>query len=180
MRSLLYGAVILVVAAWDLNLEPLPPLDISLGFSDNGAADRNNEPRFNLRSAPRAVFPQRSPDVCLAFLSCCNRTDLLAATLEAAVRHMEEDEPDIAYEVAWVDNGSGGATRLAERIAVLVEHVKLSPSNRGLAWGLNSLFFELCQAPFILVLEEDWLFLDKTVAPQVTGHFWPCEDTLKL
>ena len=49
-----------------------------------------------------------APKVCLAFLSCCGRIDLLEKTMAAAVRHMEEDEPPgLAYEIAWVDNGSG-------------------------------------------------------------------------
>jgi hypothetical protein len=38
-------------------------------------------------SAPpaRRVFPEKEPSVCLAFLSCCGRTDLLEQTLHAAV-----------------------------------------------------------------------------------------------
>lgn len=35
------------------------------------------------------------PRVCLAFLSCCGRTDLLERTLLAAVAHMEIDEPTV-------------------------------------------------------------------------------------
>ncbi len=59
---------------------------------------------------------------------------------------MEGDEPGVAYEVAWVDNGSDDelTSRLAIGIsggAIPLEHIKLSPSNRGLAWGLNTLLF---------------------------------------
>ena len=35
----------------------------------------------------RRVFPQKEPSVCLAFLSCCGRTDLLERTLYGAVRN---------------------------------------------------------------------------------------------
>lgn len=35
------------------------------------------------------------PQVCLAFLSCCGRTDLLERTLAAALAHMEDDEPTV-------------------------------------------------------------------------------------
>ena len=34
------------------------------------------------------------------------------------------------------------------------------------AWGLNTLFFDLCTAPFVLILEEDWMFKDWAVADQ--------------
>jgi hypothetical protein len=109
----------------------------------------------------RRTFPQTKPSVCLAFLSCCNRTDLLWKTMSAAVKHMEEDEPDVPYELAWLDNGSEGAKNVDSSE---VEHVKLLESNMGLAWGLNSLFFDMCTAPYVLILEEDWLYMDATVA----------------
>jgi len=52
----------------------------------------------------RKHFPESgNPKVCLAFLSCCGRTDLLNHTLSGAIRHMEEDEPDgFRYEIAHV------------------------------------------------------------------------------
>lgn len=112
----------------------------------------------------REIFPQKNPFVCIAFLSCCNRTDLLWKTMSAAVRHMEEDEPDVSYELAWVDNGSEDA-KLVD--ASQVEHVKLLEANMGLAWGLNSLFFDMCTAPYVLILEEDWMYMDSSIATQV-------------
>ena len=44
---------------------------------------------FAPSSVLRKVFPQERPEVCLAFLSCCGRTDLLAQTLQAAVGSRE-------------------------------------------------------------------------------------------
>ena len=108
---------------------------------------------------------------------------------------MERDEPTVAYEVAWVDNGSGpraaslaqawdddaaggnddqagefgrsgggsgtgggsrGLSKSRSRSRRL-EHVVLSGANHGLAWGLNQLFFDQCTAPYVLILEEDWM-----------------------
>jgi hypothetical protein len=39
---------------------------------------------------PRSSYPETAPHVCLAFLSCCDRTDLLNQTIAGAIRHMEE------------------------------------------------------------------------------------------
>ena len=36
------------------------------------------------------------------------------------------------------------------------------------AWGLNTLFFELCTAPFVLILEEDWMYMDSSVVEQTS------------
>jgi hypothetical protein len=94
------------------------------------------------------------------------------------VRHMERDEPDVAYEVAWVDNASGpNATSLAAAWSFAgsnsssgLEHVVVSGENMGLAWGLNRLFGDLCTAPFVLILEEDWMYMDGAVAAQTEGR----------
>jgi hypothetical protein len=83
---------------------------------------------------------------------------------------MEDDETEVRYEVAWVDNGSG--KHLTDAVVnnhgsmIQVEHKVLSEENMGLAWGLNTLFFDLCTAPFVLILEEDWLFMDGAIAEQ--------------
>jgi len=42
--------------------------------------------------------------------------------------------------------------------------------------GLNTLFFDLCTAPFVLSLEEDWMYMDHTVAIQVR----PCPRVLSV
>ena len=116
----------------------------------------------------RSAFPKTTtPHICLAFLSCCDRTDLLNHTLAATIRHMEEDEPDfLNYEIAWVDNGSDAV--LTQRIvdSYQIDHALRLPQNMGLAYGMNLLIFNLCKAPYILLLEEDWLYLDRVVATQ--------------
>ena len=45
-------------------------------------------------------FSHAPPRVCLAFLSCCGRTDLLERTLLAAIAHMETDEPMVRINSA--------------------------------------------------------------------------------
>ena len=116
----------------------------------------------------RRRFPQTdSPHVCLAFLSCCDRIDLLNHTLAAAIRHMEEDEPhNLRYEIAWVDNGS--EAQLTDEIMknYQIEHALPMDQNLGLAFGMNLLIQNLCTAPYILLLEEDWLYLDDLVVEQ--------------
>lgn len=58
------------------------------------------------KTAGRKGFPVAYPDVCAAFLSC-NRLGLLRRSMRALIWHMEEHEPNIPYEIAWVDNDSG-------------------------------------------------------------------------
>jgi len=118
----------------------------------------------------RSDFPPPAdyqPQVCLAFLSCCGRTDLLQHTLAGAIRHMEEDEPDgFQYEIAWVDNGSGTENQQYILDNFQIDHALPLKENMGLAYGMNLLNFNLCTAPYILLLEEDWLYTDSTVAAQ--------------
>lgn len=118
-------------------------------------------------SIRRSRYPETDPHVCLAFLSCCGRTDLLNFTIAGAIRHMEEDEPDfLRYEIAWVDNGSGNDAASTISNSYQIEHALILPSNSGLAYGMNLLINNLCKAPYILLLEEDWLYLDEIVAKQ--------------
>eukprot|EP00934_Nitzschia_sp_Nitz4_P009189 Nitzschia sp. Nitz4//scaffold59_size112058//110258//111966//NITZ4_004131-RA/size112058-augustus-gene-0.97-mRNA-1//1//CDS//3329555189//9179//frame0 len=115
----------------------------------------------------RSSFPENSPHICLALLSCCDRTDLLNHTLAGVIRHMEEDEPSfLRYEIAWVDNGSDAAKTTVIADSYPIDHSLRLRHNMGLAYGLNLLIFNLCTAPYILILEEDWLYLDELVAPQ--------------
>ena len=116
----------------------------------------------------RRAFPQKDkPHVCLAFLSCCDRTDLLNHTLAAAIRHMEEDEPrNLRYEIAWVDNGSGAQSTQEILNSYQIDHALPMEQNLRLAFGMNMLIQNLCTAPYILLLEEDWLYLDDLVAEQ--------------
>ena len=216
------GAAASTQEAWELELEALPPLADAFSWNGNpppppprphatASATQWQPPQpppgasvaFGGSSGKHDIpdrRPQRAPpEVCLAFLSCCGRTDLLEKTLAAAVRHMERDEPTVAYEVAWVDNGSSGASggggggggdghaaslaaAWAAHPAAPLEHVRLEAENKGLAWGLNELFFGAdddddtdggvsgggggCSAPFVLILEEDWMYMDGAVAEQ--------------
>jgi hypothetical protein len=80
---------------------------------------------------------------------------------------MEEDEPShLRYEIAWVDNGSGESHTQDIMESFEIEHALPMKQNAGLAYGMNLLIFNLCTAPYILLLEEDWLYLDDLVATQ--------------
>lgn len=115
----------------------------------------------------RSNYPETDPMICLAFLSCCNRTDLLNHTIAGAIRHMEEDEPSyLRYEIAWVDNGNAKLSTEYIKDSYPIEHALTLSENMGLAFGMNLLVHNLCKAPYILFLEEDWLYLDGLVAYQ--------------
>ena len=114
---------------------------------------------FLLAAAAAAAEPERrlslTPTLCVCVLSC-NRLDLLRTTLHAIVRHLEEDEPALSYEIVWVDNGSDDAERHALHREFKIEKALLLGANYGMAYGFNSLFFRLCAAPYLVTLEEDW------------------------
>lgn len=115
----------------------------------------------------RSTYPETKPHVCLAFLSCCERTDLLNHTIAGAIRHMEEDEPSyLRYEIAWVDNGNSQSSTDYIKESYPIERALTLSKNMGLAYGMNLLLNNLCTAPYILFLEEDWLYLDGIVANQ--------------
>jgi len=115
----------------------------------------------------RANYPETNPHICLAFLSCCNRIDLLNHTIAGAIRHMEEDEPSyLRYELAWVDNGNSKSATDTIKESYPIERALTLPKNMGLAYGMNLLINNLCTAPYIILLEEDWLYLDGIVADQ--------------
>jgi hypothetical protein len=52
---------------------------------EDGVDDHHSQPA-DLHDVPARRAQDRTPEVCLAFLSCCGRTDLLETTLAAAVR----------------------------------------------------------------------------------------------
>jgi hypothetical protein len=93
----------------------------------------------------RSVFPRSShnnndndtttPLVCLAFLSCCGRTDLLQSTMNAVIRHMEQDEPEALrkrYEIVWVDNGSPQERQQHIATTFQIDSALPMPRNMGL------------------------------------------------
>ena len=147
--------------------------DCAFDSSSHTAAgsNNNNDGACQAEQAHRrSVFPAddtKKPLVCLAFLSCCGRTDLLQSTMNAVIRHLEQDEPAALrehYEIAWVDNGSPFERQQHILETFEIDHALPMPRNMGLAWGMNALLFDLCTAPYILLLEEDWLYMDAAVA----------------
>jgi len=113
-----------------------------------------------IRIPKRKRFPQVDPRICLAFLSC-GRYDLLERSLASVVDHMEQYEPGLAYEVALVDNcnqdaGSEFVERISQRFQI--ERISILRTNYGIAAGLNTLYFGLCRAPYILSGEDDWVW----------------------
>jgi hypothetical protein len=80
---------------------------------------------------------------------------------------MEEDEPSyLRYELAWVDNGNSRSSTDYIKESYPIERALTLSKNMGLAYGMNLLINNLCTAPYILFLEEDWLYLDEIVATQ--------------
>uniref|UniRef100_A0A448ZAY1 Glycosyltransferase 2-like domain-containing protein n=1 Tax=Pseudo-nitzschia multistriata TaxID=183589 RepID=A0A448ZAY1_9STRA len=153
--------------------EDIDPQDLSPSINPDSGRSRSlaslqaiatSSPNFRAR---RLHYPVTDPHVCLAFLSCCQRTDLLNHTIAGAIRHMEEDEPSfLRYEIAWVDNGNTAEDTKYIKESYPIEHALTLPKNMGLAYGMNLLVNNLCKAPYILLLEEDWLYLDEIVANQ--------------
>ena len=101
--------------------------------------------------------------------------------MAATIRHMEHDEPSsLRYEIAWVDNGSGKELTDVIEDTYEIEHALPMRQNTGLAYGMNLLIFNLCTAPYILLLEEDWLYLDELVAEQTIRRKHAIADGISL
>jgi len=149
----------------DLFQSSINPLSsISRATASLQATATTSSPQFLIN---RSNYPEPNPHVCLAFLSCCDRTDLLNHTIAGAIRHMEEDEPStLRYEIAWVDNGNSKSSTDTIKESYPIDHALTLSNNMGLAYGMNLLIHNLCTAPYILFLEEDWLYLDGLVAEQ--------------
>jgi hypothetical protein len=94
---------------------PPPPAGHSIG---EGADTQHAKMR-------RARFPEVSPTVCFAFMSC-GRLGLLRQTAGALVQHLDRWEPWLPYELAWVDQGSGSEAR------VLAAELQVSPESPGM------------------------------------------------
>jgi hypothetical protein len=99
--------------------------------------------------------PEVTPQLCAAFLSC-SRLHLLNRTINAFVQYMQSHEPNITYQIALVDNGSGEQlTSILQRLPIDI--YASSKVNVGIAAGMNILYFGLCRnSPYIITLEEDW------------------------
>ena len=113
-------------------------------------------------------FPETSPDVCCAFLSS-GRLHLLRRSLSALVRHLERFEPDILYELAWVDNDSGpGALDVYRDFDF--ERVALYRVNYGATHGFNTLLFDLCRrSRYVMTMEEDWEWIEERTHIKAIG-----------
>lgn len=101
---------------------PAPPAGDAIG---QGTDTQHGQMR-------RAKFPEVSPTVCFAFMSC-GRLGLLRQTAGALVQHLDGWEPWLPYELAWVDQGSGSEAR------VLAAELQVSRESSGTslkrAWG---------------------------------------------
>lgn len=172
-RNVCFAGILLLLSGWvkaSLESDDVLLDNEKSSFSRNMASFNKQVTSPRQPRVERAKFPETNdPHICLAFLSCCDRTDLLNHTMAAVIRHMEEDEPSyLRYEIAWVDNGSNHDETEKIADAYQIEHALRLPQNMGLAYGMNLLIFNLCTAPYILLLEEDWLYLDELVAPQTS------------
>ena len=99
--------------------------------------------------------PEIIPQVCAAFLSC-GRPLLLKRAVVSFISYMRNNEPNITYEIALLENGSGGDILQLITDIVKIDILIIARFNIGIAAGLNALFGS-CRSPFILSLEEDWV-----------------------
>ena len=107
-------------------------------------------------SGEEGIKRDEKTTLCLACVSY-NRLGLLQTTLRAITAHLDSEEEDVRYRIAWVDNGSKDKKKLEAIEAEFPGMRKVwNAENKGLAWALNTLFFDLCSEPFVLTLEEDW------------------------
>lgn len=110
-------------------------------------------------------FPSpNDPLLCIAFVSC-GRLAYLRKTVASAFEHIEAFEPTLKYETLWVDqNPSDYSAEIAASFPFTARVV--ASQAMGFAWPRN-VILEMCNAPFLLVLEEDFPLIagiEKTIS----------------
>lgn len=103
-------------------------------------------------------------DVCVTFISC-NRGHLLRRAMKNLVTHLNTKEPWLCYELVWIDQ----ATPDRDRFTKLYNfHKRLLVYRRqGYPFAFNYAF-NLCQAPYILIIEEDLILQKNTSFPLIS------------
>eukprot|EP01105_Mastigella_eilhardi_P022639 TRINITY_DN55_c0_g1_i1.p1 TRINITY_DN55_c0_g1~~TRINITY_DN55_c0_g1_i1.p1 ORF type:complete len:400 (-),score=94.40 TRINITY_DN55_c0_g1_i1:71-1270(-) len=111
--------------------------------------------------APRRVFPQLQPQVCVAALSC-RRLPMLETTLSSIIAHMEKDEDGLSYEISWLDQKgtADGVQNITSKFQI--ERVMMQAENYGIGFALNTLIFDMCRwSQYVISVEEDWRWRDE-------------------
>jgi len=102
----------------------------------------------------RKVFPEPSPEVCFAFMSC-RRHHLLSKSLRTVITVMEAE--GVPYELAVVEQCTPFQVVYDNILTQFqIEHFAFKEWNTGMGYGLNTLFFGLCTTRYVVSMEDDW------------------------
>lgn len=135
-----------------------------------GAASPHAPAALHLKSIPRRkLFPEAKPEVCFFFLSC-GRYELLRETYRTWIVHLETNEPQLRYEVVWVDSGHDPEHKPNDLLeGIQAEKQMFNRMNYGMDFAFNEGMFGGCRAPYVIQLEEDWYYnLQRAPAPWIT------------
>eukprot|EP01097_Dermamoeba_algensis_P008392 TRINITY_DN5595_c0_g1_i1.p1 TRINITY_DN5595_c0_g1~~TRINITY_DN5595_c0_g1_i1.p1 ORF type:complete len:414 (-),score=74.13 TRINITY_DN5595_c0_g1_i1:162-1403(-) len=128
----------------------------------------------------RSQFNHKWPELCLAFHTT-GRYRTLAKSILAIVSYLEDlQDKAIPYEIVIVDDGLSDEHLFQSEVLskFQIERFQRTQTQMGTPYNLNSLFFGLCRANYILSLGEDWTWKFQRSLP---GEFnFPLNNGIQL
>lgn len=104
-----------------------------------------------------ALIPlNKKVDICFTVISC-DRLFLLKNTLKRFLRHVKKYEPNITYQLNWIDQASEGRQEILNQYHF---HNRLFSYKRMGHPFSFTMGFHLCNADYIFLLEEDMYLND--------------------
>lgn len=104
------------------------------------------------------------PELCITFISC-NRPYFLELNLQRLLAHINRLEPWLCYEMNWIDQATPNRSRFSEAYKF---HKRLLISKKtGYPFSFTHAF-SMCQAPYMLLLEEDIILKEDVNFPLIS------------
>lgn len=113
------------------------------------------EPNISDKYANNNFVLTKKPKICITFISC-GRSDYLNQTIFPLMDHVHKYEKKLRYELHWIDQAMRERQYFNERLHFhkRVYYYKAL----GYQTAFKTAFF-ICQAPYILLMEEDFLLV---------------------
>lgn len=131
-------------------------------------------PRFHSKSIENVIDssiierikrPQcAKPEMCVTFISC-NRPHLLEENFKKLLTHLSKKEPWLCYELNWVDQATPNRTKYSTSYDF--NKRLLISKKAGYAFAFTHVF-SMCQASYMLILEEDLILRDDVDFPLIS------------
>lgn len=103
-------------------------------------------------------------EVCVTFISC-NRPHFLELNFKRLLTHFQTYEPWLCYDLNWIDQATPNRTRFSQAYDF---NKRLWASKKsGYAFAFTHAF-SMCQAPYMLIVEEDLVIREDVNFPLIS------------